>query len=65
MLLLTKQNCQYLQTYLNEQMYMSELRNIYLTIVAENQKHKIKAERLSELIKSELGDDWTILIIDK
>jgi len=44
---------------------MSELRNIYLTIVDENQKIKIKAERLSELIKSELSDDWTILIIDK
>jgi len=44
---------------------MSKLQNIYLTIVTENQTEKIKAEKLSELIKSELGDDWKILTIDK
>lgn len=44
---------------------MSELQNICLTIVTENQTQKIKAEKLSELIKNELGDDWKILTIDK
>ena len=44
---------------------MSEVQNIYLTIITENQTQKIKAEKLSEIIKSELGDDWKILTIDK
>ena len=44
---------------------MSELQNIYLTIVTENQTQKVKAKKLSELIKSELGDGWKILTIDK
>ncbi len=44
---------------------MSEVQNIYLTIITENQPQKIKAEKLSEIIKSELGDDWKILTIDK
>ncbi len=44
---------------------MSEVQNIYLTIITENQTQKIKAEKLSELIKNELGYDWKILTIDK
>ncbi|WP_185113752.1 hypothetical protein, partial [Chryseobacterium sp. Leaf394] len=44
---------------------MSELQNIFLTIVTENQTKKIKAEKLSELLQSELGNDWEILTIDK
>ncbi len=44
---------------------MNEVQTIYLTIITENQTQKIKAERLSEIIKSELGDDWKILTIDK
>ena len=44
---------------------MSEVQNIYLTIITENQAQKIKAEKLSDIIKSELGDDWTIVTIDK
>lgn len=47
------------------QKYMSEVHNIFLTIITENQTQKIKAEKLSEIIKSELGDDWKILTIDK
>lgn len=44
---------------------MSELQNIFLTIVTENQTKKIKAEKLSELLQSELGNDWEILTIEK
>lgn len=44
---------------------MSELQNLNLTIVTENQTQKTKAEKLSELIKSELGDGWKILNIAK
>ncbi|KQR91121.1 hypothetical protein ASG01_14665 [Chryseobacterium sp. Leaf180] len=44
---------------------MSELKNIFLTIVTENQTKKIKAEKLSELLQSELGNDWEILTIEK
>jgi hypothetical protein len=44
---------------------MSELQNICLTIVTENQTQKIKAEKLSELLQNELGDNWEILNIDK
>lgn len=44
---------------------MNELQYVFLTIVTENQTKKIKAEKLSELIKKELGDGWKILNIDK
>lgn len=44
---------------------MSEVQNIYLTIITENQTKKIKAEKLSEKIYNELGHDWKILTIDK
>ena len=44
---------------------MNKIQNISLSIVTENQTQKIKAEKLSELIKRELGDDWKILTIDK
>jgi hypothetical protein len=44
---------------------MSEVQNIFLKIITENQTQKIKAEKLSKIIKSELGDDWKVLTIDK
>lgn len=44
---------------------MSKLQIIFLTIVTENQTQKIKAEKLSELLQSELGTDWEILTIEK
>jgi len=43
---------------------MNEKKNILLTIVTENQTQKINAEKLSVLIKIELGEDWEILNID-
>jgi hypothetical protein len=63
--MLTSQIGQHLLRVLKEQKFMSELQNIYLTVITENQTQKIKAEKLSELIKSELGDDWEVLTIDK
>ncbi len=44
---------------------MSEAQNIFLTVVTENQKQIIKAEKLSELLKNELGNDWEIQSIEK
>lgn len=43
---------------------MNEKKNILLTIVTENQTQKIEAERLSELLKNELGEDWKVLNIE-
>jgi uncharacterized protein YktB (UPF0637 family) len=44
---------------------MNEFLNIYLSIVTENQRQKIKAENLSKLLQSELGEDWEISAVDK
>lgn len=44
---------------------MNSERNILLTIVTENQTQIIKAEKLSELINKELGENWEIQSNDK
>jgi hypothetical protein len=54
-----------LLTFLKELKSMNNKKNIFLTIVTENQTQKIKAEKLSELINKELDESWEILNIDK
>ncbi len=40
-------------------------KNILLTIITENQTQKVKAEKLAELLKNELGEGWETENIEK
>ena len=44
---------------------MNNLNCILLTIVTHNQTQKTKAERLAEIIQIELGNDWSVISVDK
>jgi len=44
---------------------MNKSQNIYLTIVTESQTSEMKAKKLSELLQTELGDNWEIITIAK
>lgn len=43
---------------------MKNRKSIFLTIITENQVHKTKAEKLSEILENELEKGWLIFSID-